>query len=86
MTLKDTLEEHWPPSRVIAECGECDSELFDTEKERPIKINGGWSVTSDLITICALKHREESGHNDLQVGINSTTPVREIEATITVNG
>jgi hypothetical protein len=83
MTLEEKLEEHWPPSRVIAECGECGGELFDTKKERPSTWSSG--ILSSLITMFALKHREESGHNDLQVNINSTTPVREIEATITVN-
>lgn len=84
MTLEGKLEEHWPPSRVVAECGECGAELFDTEKERP----STWSapILSDVIVTFALKHREESGHNDLQVDINSMAPVREIDATVTVNG
>lgn len=83
MTLEGKLEEHWPPNRVIAECGECGEELFDTKKER-VAI---WQASyfSTLIAAFASKHREDTGHNDLQVDINSTTPVREIEATITVN-
>jgi hypothetical protein len=83
MNLETALEENWPPSRVIAECGECGGELFDSKKEKPAMY--GPSYYSSLITTLARSHRQKSGHNDLQVNINSTTPVREINATITVN-
>jgi hypothetical protein len=83
MSLKGKLEENWPPSRVTAECGVCDVELLDTEKQRP----ASWSAAGicSLIKLDSLKHLERTDHDDLQVNINPTTPVREIEATITVN-
>lgn len=83
MSLEEVLQEHWPPQRVIATCGECGGEFFDSEKEE-LAISGV-SYLSTFLEVKARRHERKTNHNDLQVGIDKTEPVKEIEATITVN-
>ena len=84
MNLESTLKEHWPPNRIVASCGQCGKEFYDTHKEDPTM--AGYSFFSILLKIYARKHKKHTGHKDLQVDINKEpTPVREIDCEITVN-
>lgn len=84
MILEESLEEHWPPHRVIAECGECGGEFFDTEKEQPAMWRPSYLAT--LIKTFAQKHESKTGHASIDVAVDTEpTPVREIECRVTVN-
>lgn len=85
MTLEEALEEHAIPRRILVECDECDESLYDTDEGEPTM----WrpSYLSTLIKTIARKHGSEKSHYGINVAIDSEpNPVREIEATITVNG
>lgn len=83
MSLAEVLKEEMPINRVVAECGECGYELFDSAKSKE-----KWpGVVASIIEISTLSHRENTGHDDLQVDIDKPPEVtREIECTVTVNG
>lgn len=82
MTLGKTLKEEMPIDWVTAQCGVCEMKLFDTrnvEEKSPV-------IVGDMIELRAMKHRNETSHDDLQVGIEKPQPTKEIDATVTVNG
>lgn len=84
MTLKETLEEHAIPRRILVECGVCGKTLFDTDEGEPTM----WrpSYLSTLIKSIGRDHGREESHHEINVEIDSEPKsVREIEATITVN-
>lgn len=68
--------------RVVATCGICGEEHLDTKKESlshwsPAYIEGN-------IEIRAETHRDETGHDDLDVDIEKEPKPEPIETTITV--
>ena len=81
MRLGKTLKEKMPIERVVAECGVCGVELYDSLKEKPNRPH----ITGAIIETQTHSHREKTGHEDLQINIDKPTPVKEIDATINVN-
>lgn len=80
MGLGKTLKEKRPVDRVVAECGKCGMEFFDSMKTPMKPIMAGNSIELE-----AEAHRSETGHDDLQVEIDKPVPKKTIDATITVN-
>lgn len=78
--LGQTLKEEMPIKRVLAECGECGVELFDSVKHSPESA----IITGDIITMKARAHRETSNHCDLQVKIEKRPTTEPIDFNITV--
>ena len=76
------LKDEMPIDRLRAECGDCGVEFFDSAKdaEKSPLIVGG------IIETKARAHRVEAGHDNLDVSLDRPTPVKEIDARITVNG
>ena len=75
------LKDEIPIDRLRAECGDCGVEFFDSRKdaEKSPLIVGG------IIETKALAHRDKTGHNNLNVSLYKPTPVKKIDARITVN-
>lgn len=83
MSLRRTLKEQEPIERVKATCGVCEAVLYDSRNAKD-----EWpscAKMASLIRAYAKKHHGDSGHEDLQIALDKRTPVREIDATITVN-
>jgi hypothetical protein len=80
--LGERLKDELPIDRLRAECEDCGVEFFDSRKnaEKSPLIVGG------IIETKARAHRVEAGHDNLDVSLDRPTPVKEIDATITVNG
>lgn len=83
MDLADQLQPHWPPQRVIATCGVCGGEFINTD-ETTLAIDG-YSYFASYVESLARKHRQKTGHDALHVDVHTVEPVKEIEATVTVN-
>ena len=71
-----------PIDRLRAECRDCGVEFFDSAKN----VEKSPLIVGDIIEIKARAHRVETGHDNLNVSLDKPTPVKEIDATITVNG
>jgi hypothetical protein len=86
MGIEESLENHWPPHRVKASCGECGFELFDTKKNDPAIHAPSYVAT--LIKRLAKGHENDIDHGNVNIDVEidaNPTPVEEIDATITVN-
>lgn len=79
--LGDTLKEQMPLDRVLAKCGECGIELFDSEKSD----EGSPKIVGNIIEMEARAHRSKTGHDDLEVGIDKPPTVEPMECHVTVN-
>jgi hypothetical protein len=79
--LTRRLKEHRPINRIQAECGKCGKGFYDSYEEP----GAGPSMTAAVIEMKAEDHRTLTGHHDLQVSLDKTASVKEIDATITVN-
>lgn len=81
--LSKTLKDEIPIERVVAKCGKCSFEIFDSKKS-----SEDWPViVGDIIEVKYEKHRNETSHNDLNVAIDKPMKMkREIDCTVTVNG
>lgn len=81
MSMEEVLEEHWPLERLYIRCGTCGKLLHegtDFEIDSP-------SYVHALAIACAKQHYTESGHIDLDIGMDSTIISEEIDETVTVN-
>lgn len=81
--LLDSLQELQPIDSLVATCDECGEEFFNSNKD-PIR-SDELILTARAIEMQARAHRSETGHDSLDVGVEKTAPLKEIEATITVD-
>lgn len=80
-SLGDVLEEEMPIERLTAECGVCGFSMFDSKKT-----TGATPLIADnIIATHAEKHRNKTGHDDLQVEIDKRAATQNIDVTVTVN-
>lgn len=70
------------PEYIIAECGECGMRLYDSETHAVV---GGYLNEANYIESSARKHADKTGHYDLDVVLEKSKPVDDIDVTITVN-
>ena len=75
------LKDEMPIDRVLAECGDCGVEFFDSAKDAEKTA----LVAGNIIALEAKAHRAKTDHDNLDVSLDKPTPVKEIDATITVN-
>lgn len=81
--LEQTLEEHWPPEKVVVTCDECDAEIFHSKK-REMAIYRP-SYMAKCISIDVVKHSKDTEHTNVSIDIHEhPTEMEKIEATITV--
>lgn len=82
--LEEKLKENWKPRRVVVSCDVCGGEIFHSKKETPaIPRPSFWTK---IILQFVKKHHKRVGHDSINVKIDTEpTPVKEIDATITVN-
>jgi len=81
--LARALGDLEPIDSFVAKCDECGEVFFNSETDAHRR--GETILTARAIEIQARAHRNETGHTSLDVGVQKTAPLREIEATITVN-
>lgn len=84
MSLKDTLEKHWPPDRIKMQCRVCNSTLYDTVRD-----NERYSVPIFIVTskmqMRAKEHKNKTGHNSFQADVEKPEPINEVDINLTVN-
>jgi len=80
-SLGDVLEEEMPIERLTAECGVCGFSMFDSNESTGATPH----ISGDIIASYAKKHRNLTGHDDLQVEIDKRAATQKIDVTVTVN-
>lgn len=80
--LEEVFAEHWSPKRVLTKCDECGVTLFDTDETQPTIWKPSYMAT--LIKTLACQHEAQAGHRSLDIEIDESSAVREIDCTITV--
>lgn len=84
--LGDVLAEYWPPRRISVTCNDCDTVLFDTINDEYRRSSRHRTVGE--ITMHIKKHRSETGHADVDIGIDAqpteVDPLKEIDVEVTV--
>lgn len=81
-SLTQTLKENWPPSRVLIKCKECDRGLFDSEEMHIAE----WkpSFLASTIVMISSNHARATSHFGIDIAIDTTAVVEEIDCTITI--
>lgn len=84
MTLRQTLNEHWPIDDVIVSCDECGSVIvhLSASDNRVWPSPIGYAVE---IENQVYEHRQRYGHESVTVDITECSELKEIDLDITVD-